>query len=67
VSPPASVPEAAPGEGTGFAACRPSAALVWTALGVVYVVWGSTYLAIRVVVRSLPPMARWGCASWWPG
>jgi drug/metabolite transporter (DMT)-like permease len=27
----------------------------WTALAVVYVVWGSTYLAIRVGVRDLPP------------
>lgn len=30
--------------------------LVWAALGVVYVVWGSTYLAIRVAVETLPPM-----------
>jgi len=29
---------------------------VWTALGLVYVVWGSTYLAIRYVVTSLPPL-----------
>ncbi|MBV9823755.1 MAG: EamA family transporter [Actinobacteria bacterium] len=29
--------------------------LAWTALVVVYVVWGSTYLAIRVGVRDLPP------------
>ncbi len=27
------------------------------ALGIVYVVWGSTYLAIRVVVQHVPPMA----------
>jgi drug/metabolite transporter (DMT)-like permease len=27
------------------------------ALGIVYVVWGSTYLAIRVVVHDLPPFA----------
>src|SRR6476619_4168833 len=31
------------------------------ALGSVYVVWGSTYLAIRVVVRDLPTLAS---ASW---
>jgi drug/metabolite transporter (DMT)-like permease len=31
--------------------------LPWLALLVVYVVWGSTYLAIAVVVRELPPMA----------
>ena len=29
---------------------------LWTALGIVYVVWGSTYLAIRYVVESLPPL-----------
>lgn len=31
--------------------------LPWLALIVVYVVWGSTYLAIRVVVREMPPFA----------
>jgi drug/metabolite transporter (DMT)-like permease len=35
---------------------RPATPLVWTALGVVYVVWGSTYLAIRVVVETMPPL-----------
>jgi drug/metabolite transporter (DMT)-like permease len=29
--------------------------LPWIALAVVYVVWGSTYLAIRVAVREVPP------------
>ena len=29
---------------------------LWTALGIVYVVWGSTYLAIRYAVTSLPPL-----------
>ncbi|MDH6115043.1 drug/metabolite transporter (DMT)-like permease [Kitasatospora sp. MAP12-15] len=29
---------------------------VWAALAVVYVVWGSTYLAIRIVVESMPPL-----------
>jgi len=28
---------------------------VWAALGIVYVVWGSTYLAIRVAIDTLPP------------
>ena len=40
---------------------------MWTALGLVYVVWGSTYLAIRYVVETLPPLlsagARFGLAS----
>ena len=34
--------------------------LVWSALGIVYVVWGSTYLAIRYVVDSLPPLLSAG-------
>lgn len=29
---------------------------IWAALMAVYVVWGSTYLAIRVTVRTLPPL-----------
>lgn len=43
----------------------PTRARVWTALWVVYVVWGSTYLAIRVVVHpshgaGLPPLLAAG-------
>ncbi|HEU4423538.1 MAG TPA: EamA family transporter [Pilimelia sp.] len=38
----------------------PRAALVWVALGIVYVVWGSTYLAIRVTVETLPPLVSAG-------
>jgi drug/metabolite transporter (DMT)-like permease len=34
--------------------------LPWIALGVIYVVWGSTYFAIRVLVREIPPMAAAG-------
>ncbi|GAA1714644.1 drug/metabolite exporter YedA [Kribbella yunnanensis] len=46
--------QAAPVVGTGRTA---SAAMIWSALAVVYVVWGSTYLAIRVVVEAeIPPM-----------
>jgi drug/metabolite transporter (DMT)-like permease len=33
---------------------------VWLALGLVYVIWGSTYLAIRVVVETLPAMLSGG-------
>ena len=40
---------------------------VWTALWIVYIVWGSTYLAIRVVVETVPPFlsagARFGFAG----
>lgn len=35
---------------------RASALNVWLALGVVYVVWGSTYLAIAIAVETLPPL-----------
>src|SRR5947199_10829133 len=34
---------------------RRSRVLSWIALGVVYLAWGSTYLAIRVGVGHLPP------------
>lgn len=49
----AAAPAVLPETGT-----RPaSAAMIWSALAVVYVVWGSTYLAIRVVVEAeIPPM-----------
>jgi drug/metabolite transporter (DMT)-like permease len=46
---------------------RPMTPKAWIALSLVYVVWGSTYLAIRVVVRTLPPLlsagARWVVAG----
>jgi drug/metabolite transporter (DMT)-like permease len=32
------------------------ALLVWSALATIYVVWGSTYLAIRVMVETVPPL-----------
>lgn len=31
-------------------------ARVWIALAIVYVVWGSTYLAIRVAIDTMPPL-----------
>lgn len=36
------------------------AATTWLALGTVYVVWGSTYLGIRVAVRTIPPFVMGG-------
>ncbi len=33
---------------------------VWTALWIVYLVWGSTYFAIKVSVRTLPPLLSAG-------
>ena len=34
--------------------------LEWSALWTVYLVWGSTYLAIRVVVETIPPLLSAG-------
>jgi drug/metabolite transporter (DMT)-like permease len=39
---------------------RSQAGLIWLALSVVYVVWGSTYLAIRFTIESIPPMLSAG-------
>jgi drug/metabolite transporter (DMT)-like permease len=33
---------------------------LWTALATIYVVWGSTYLAIRVMVETMPPLLAAG-------
>jgi drug/metabolite transporter (DMT)-like permease len=33
---------------------------VWTALWIVYIVWGSTYPAIKVTVRTMPPLLSAG-------
>jgi drug/metabolite transporter (DMT)-like permease len=40
--------------GVNAAARRP--ALAWAALGVVYVLWGSTYLANRFIIADVPPL-----------
>ncbi len=37
------------------AAKKPRAVAIWAALFTLYLVWGSTYLAIRYAVESLPP------------
>jgi drug/metabolite transporter (DMT)-like permease len=49
-------------EGSPATASPPSVAplSIWLALGAVYVVWGSTYLAIRVAVRTIPPFLMGG-------
>src|SRR5438309_4727605 len=39
---------------------RASGLNVWAALGVVYLVWGSTYLAIAIAVQTLPPLLSAG-------
>ena len=38
----------------------PSSAAIWTALGAVYVIWGTTYLGIRVANETLPPLMAAG-------
>ena len=37
-------------------AAAPPAWQIWLALGIVYVLWGSTWLGIRVVVDTMPPL-----------
>jgi drug/metabolite transporter (DMT)-like permease len=39
---------------------HPSAARIWVALSIVYTVWSTTYLAIRVVNETLPPLLAAG-------
>jgi drug/metabolite transporter (DMT)-like permease len=39
---------------------RASPRLIWTALGAVYLIWGTTYLAIRVSNQTLPPLIAAG-------
>jgi drug/metabolite transporter (DMT)-like permease len=39
---------------------RASPALIWTALSAVYIIWGTTYLAIRVSNETLPPLIAAG-------
>ncbi|GAA5015325.1 hypothetical protein GCM10025734_63770 [Kitasatospora paranensis] len=57
-APSAASPEAAPAPGA--VAGRRISGQVWAALGIVYVVWGSTYLAIRIVVETMPPFLSAG-------
>ncbi|HSJ50409.1 MAG TPA: EamA family transporter [Actinomycetota bacterium] len=39
---------------------RAPVAAIWTALSAVYVIWGTTYLAIRVANETLPPLIAAG-------
>ena len=45
---------------TPSAKAPPAMGLVLVALGVVYLVWGSTYLGIRIVVEEAPPLVSGG-------
>lgn len=47
-------------EAASVRAVSASPRAIWLALGTVYVVWGSTYLAIRVLVGSAPPLVSMG-------
>jgi drug/metabolite transporter (DMT)-like permease len=42
------------------AAARPTVTKVLAAFAAVYVIWGSTYLAIRFAIETLPPLAMAG-------
>jgi drug/metabolite transporter (DMT)-like permease len=42
--------------GTASDGPGPAPPTVWIALGIVYLAWGSTYVAIRVVDRTVPPL-----------
>jgi drug/metabolite transporter (DMT)-like permease len=77
VAVPPSLDAPTPGPQSGIKGAPPGW-LVWTALSIVYLVWGSTYLAIRVTVETLPPLltagARFLVAGgiaylflWWKG
>ena len=39
---------------------QPRRTVPWIALGVVYVLWGSTYLAIALMVETMPPLLSAG-------
>jgi drug/metabolite transporter (DMT)-like permease len=67
LAPPANSPAgASPGAPAGGRSAVPGWQ-VWTALWIVYIVWGSTYLAIRILVETIPPLlgagARFGIAG----
>ena len=39
---------------------RPPTWLIWVALSIVYVIWGTTYLGIRITNETLPPLIAAG-------
>jgi drug/metabolite transporter (DMT)-like permease len=45
-----------PSSSRGAAGSLTGGAAVWANLASVYLIWGSTYLAIRVLVRTVPPL-----------
>jgi drug/metabolite transporter (DMT)-like permease len=53
---PATPDEATPDGVTADDGARPTTPTVWAALVTVYIVWGTTYFAIRIVNQTLPPL-----------
>jgi len=44
----------------GIVKARPSKALVIAAFAAIYLIWGSTYLAILIAIRTIPPLLMAG-------
>ena len=42
-------------EGDDFDTDRPSRIKIVLAFGVIYIIWGSTYLAIKIAIQTIPP------------
>jgi drug/metabolite transporter (DMT)-like permease len=53
---PLTTPEAGPPASGVAVRTGPPAWKVWSGLWAVYLIWGSTYLAIRVMVETVPPL-----------
>jgi drug/metabolite transporter (DMT)-like permease len=51
---------AEPAPDAAATAGSPTTLLPWFALFTVYIVWGTTYIAIRVAVRTMPPLLMGG-------
>jgi drug/metabolite transporter (DMT)-like permease len=43
-----------------IAAVAPLALIDWVCLGALYVIWGSTYYALRIALESMPPFLMAG-------
>lgn len=52
-----------PGRGLAPALPLRRLAALWAAFAAIYVVWGSTYLAIAIAVESIPPLLMMGVRS----
>jgi hypothetical protein len=64
IRPPVDAPDAAGKAAVAEAPAAPARSapgwMVWMCLGIVYVVWGSTYLGIRVADETMPPLLTSG-------